>query len=56
MQRLAEQWPAYGFERHMGYGTAYHRRVLARLGPCPLHRLSFHGVLPAKVDAPSLYA
>lgn len=37
-------YPGYGFERHKGYGTAYHRAALARLGPCPIHRLSFKPV------------
>lgn len=34
-------FPGYGFARHKGYGTAQHQAALARLGPCPLHRLSF---------------
>lgn len=34
-------YPAYGFARHMGYGTAAHREALRRVGPCPLHRRSF---------------
>jgi ribonuclease HII len=34
-------YPGYGFEQHKGYGTAFHRSALARLGPCPIHRLSF---------------
>ena len=41
MRRAAERWPAYGFERHAGYGTAAHRAALARHGPCPLHRRTF---------------
>jgi ribonuclease HII len=32
----------YAFARHKGYGTAEHRAALHRLGPCRLHRLSFH--------------
>jgi ribonuclease HII len=34
-------YPAYGFARHKGYGTAHHQAALARLGPCPIHRLTF---------------
>lgn len=34
-------YPGYGFAAHKGYGTRQHRQALARLGPCPLHRLSF---------------
>ena len=41
MARLAEQYPGYGFERHMGYGTAAHLAALHRLGPSPVHRRSF---------------
>jgi ribonuclease HII len=37
-------FPAYGFGRHKGYGTAAHQSALARLGPCPIHRLSFNPV------------
>lgn len=35
------QWPAYGFDRHKGYGTAAHRAAIAEHGPCSLHRRSF---------------
>ncbi len=38
-------YPAYGFARNKGYGTAQHLQALRRHGPCPLHRLSFRGVL-----------
>ncbi len=41
MRDLALDWPGYGFERHVGYGTIQHRVALARLGPCPEHRHSF---------------
>lgn len=33
--------PGYGFERHMGYGTAAHLDALSCLGPCEIHRRSF---------------
>jgi ribonuclease HII len=35
-------WPGYGFARHKGYATPEHLAALERLGPCPLHRRSFH--------------
>lgn len=41
MVRLGERHPDYGFERHMGYGTAEHLAALERCGPCPIHRRSF---------------
>ena len=48
MTQLSLRWPLYGFEQHVGYGSSYHREMLQKYGPCPLHRLSFHGVLPKK--------
>ncbi|GAB1394824.1 ribonuclease HII [Rhodocyclaceae bacterium] len=38
---LHAQYPAYGFDRHKGYGTAAHLEALRRFGPTPLHRRSF---------------
>jgi ribonuclease HII len=35
------QYPAYGFDRHKGYGTPDHAEALRRHGPCALHRKSF---------------
>ena len=34
-------YPAYGFRRNKGYGTAEHIAALRAYGPCPLHRRSF---------------
>ncbi|MDR2489312.1 MAG: ribonuclease HII [Desulfovibrio sp.] len=44
--RLDEFYPNYGFARHKGYGTKEHLAVLARKGPCPLHRQTFRHVRP----------
>ena len=41
MHRLDAAHPGYGFARHMGYATAEHLAALRRLGPTPVHRLSF---------------
>ena len=41
--RLAQRYPAYGLERHAGYGTAVHRAAVMDAGPTPLHRRSFLG-------------
>lgn len=41
MVRLAEEHGSYGFERHVGYGTAQHLRALSDHGPCVVHRRSF---------------
>lgn len=39
-----ELYPTYGFSRHKGYGTRLHARMLAALGPSPLHRRTFSPV------------
>lgn len=44
MRALHERYPQYGFERHKGYATAEHLDALGRLGPCEIHRRSFHAV------------
>ena len=41
MRRLAEEYPAYGWERNKGYPTREHREAIRRLGATPLHRQSF---------------
>lgn len=41
MTALHEQYPHYGFARHMGYGTTAHREAIRQFGPCPAHRKSF---------------
>lgn len=41
MRRLEDQYPGYGFARHMGYATREHLAALRRLGPCLAHRRSF---------------
>ena len=41
-----ERFPQYGFRRHKGYPTPEHLAALAKHGPCPIHRLTFNGVLP----------
>ncbi|HEX7341870.1 MAG TPA: ribonuclease HII [Rhodanobacteraceae bacterium] len=41
MIELDARHPGYGFAQHKGYGTAAHLDALARLGPCPEHRVSF---------------
>jgi ribonuclease HII len=41
MRELDHRYPGYGFAVHKGYPTAAHIRALRRLGPSPVHRLSF---------------
>jgi ribonuclease HII len=38
-------YPAYGFDRHKGYGTPLHLQAIRHHGPCPLHRKTFKGVV-----------
>lgn len=37
----AVKYPLYGFEKHVGYGTAFHIAMLAEHGVSPLHRKSY---------------
>ncbi len=41
MGELANQYPGYGFEQHVGYGTAIHMAGLQALGVTDIHRKSF---------------
>lgn len=41
MADLAEIFPGYGFESHVGYGTAKHRAAIMEQGITPEHRQSF---------------
>lgn len=34
-------FPEYGFAKHKGYGSEYHRKKIQELGTCPIHRRSF---------------
>lgn len=38
---LDKRYPEYGFARHKGYGTALHRAMVEKCGPCPAHRMTF---------------
>jgi ribonuclease HII len=40
----ALRYPHYGFESHVGYGTALHISNLEKYGTCEIHRLSFRPV------------
>ena len=51
MERADGLWPGYGFAGHKGYGVALHRAAIGRLGPCPIHRMSFSPLAPEKRSA-----
>jgi len=41
MANLDKRYAGYGFERHVGYGTAAHRAALQTLGVSDIHRRSY---------------
>jgi ribonuclease HII len=41
MREMAEKYPQYGFEKHVGYGTKAHFDAIRQHGPCEIHRMSF---------------
>ncbi|HEX9079682.1 MAG TPA: ribonuclease HII [Desulfuromonadaceae bacterium] len=44
MAELDRKYPGYGFAGHKGYGSSDHLEAIRRLGPSPVHRLTFGGV------------
>ncbi|WP_439115144.1 ribonuclease HII [Hydrogenophaga sp.] len=51
LNELHEQYPAYGFDRHKGYGTAQHMQALQAHGALDVHRRSFAPVARALAAA-----
>jgi ribonuclease HII len=49
---LDRQFPGYGLASHKGYCCPEHLAALARLGPTPLHRKSFHPVAQSALQFP----
>jgi len=41
MLDMHKKYPAYGFDKHKGYGTKMHFKTLKKNGPCEIHRQSF---------------
>lgn len=41
MIEMGKQYPGYGFERNKGYGSPEHLEGLRKLGPSPIHRMTF---------------
>ena len=41
MIELDEVYPDYGLASHKGYATRFHLQALKKLGPSPIHRMSF---------------
>jgi len=49
MERLAEEFPGYGWQNNVGYPTIQHRDGIRELGITPYHRKSFQ-LLPAQIE------
>lgn len=41
MIEVSKNFPAYQFEKHVGYGTRLHQEMLALHGICDLHRIGY---------------
>lgn len=50
MSDLSEKYPNYHFEKHVGYGTAAHKKAIQDFGLTPEHRCSFK---PIKSEKPT---
>jgi ribonuclease HII len=46
MEEYSRIEPVYGFERHKGYPTPEHRRIVLAVGPSRIQRLSFRVTAP----------
>ena len=44
MTEYHEKFPQYGFARHKGYGTRFHKQALEKFGPSAIHRYSYQPV------------
>ena len=51
MLEFDAKFPGYGFAVHKGYGVPQHLAAIKKLGPCPIHRMSF---APLKTKQPEL--
>ena len=41
MKNFDGQYREFGFTKHKGYNTAFHRKAIFSFGPCPIHRMTF---------------
>ncbi len=53
MAAYHKRFPQYNFLSHKGYGTAEHLQLLARFGPCSIHRRTFAPVREAILSVPT---
>jgi len=47
MSNFHKKYPQYEFDKHKGYSTKHHRKMLKKYGFCKVHRKSFRSLLPA---------
>ncbi|MBZ9578600.1 ribonuclease HII [Patescibacteria group bacterium] len=45
MRRFHRKYPRYGFDKHKGYPTKLHFKMLKKYGSCKIHRKSFKPVI-----------
>lgn len=45
MRAYHSLYPMYGFAAHNGYPTKAHYKAIRAHGPCPIHRMTYKGVL-----------
>ncbi len=48
MSMYHKRFPEYNFLAHKGYGTREHLEILRKIGPSPIHRLSFAPINASK--------
>ena len=52
MQRLAREYPQYGWNKNMGYPTKVHRAAIREYGITPYHRRSFNLLGDMQLELP----
>lgn len=53
MEKLAQEFPQYGWAQNKGYPTTFHRNAILTHGPSPHHRLSFRVTTPRQTAKPA---
>lgn len=48
MRNMAVEFPLYGFDHNVGYGTKLHREMIMLYGPCKMHRMSYRPLKAVK--------
>lgn len=54
MVQIAQFYPDYEFEKHVGYGTEAHKQALVAHGPSKIHRMSFEPVRQLRSEQPGV--